>query len=419
MGACVIAKQLRRRPFEHTAPSVLLPLLIGLALTLGCENSDEVVTFTFWSWSEGAREGHLEELETRFNAAQERVKVSRSQWPGELRAMKTTTALANALLSMEIDEEAPALLEVPEESLPALVEAELVRDIGGRFAKRLGVRFDDFQPWLLSTARVRAEGILALPLFHEAPLFVVKRGVSAGDVLRERGLLGLLALNEDQTETSSRSFHVPRDHRILLALFKANAAIEYNESEERYVLHREKVRQSLEQYSQLVGEGAAASEPLPIQELAGMLSSEERQAGLVWSSAIAETSDDAVAVLRAPMRTKGTSLVVFKRAPWRERQAAFRFARWVTEPLQGAEIARRFWVVPPRRSAAESARYRGAPGSRDWRREVAEGSDILCLPPSGRFLDEVTRMTETTRASYELSESDFERLQRSLTATDD
>ncbi len=142
----------------------------------------------------------------------------------------------------------------------------------------------------------------------------------------------------------------------------------------------------------------------------------------VWSSTLADQLGESgeIELARAPARTRGTWLVVFSGAGWRERQAAFRLARWVTEPEQSAALAARFWTVPLRRSAVKSARYEKADGPGIWRNAVtAVGSDPIRIPAKTSFIELMIEELEPALVKGIIGDVLADRLQQELPSTDE
>jgi hypothetical protein len=119
----------------------------------------------------------------------------------------------------------------------------------------------------------------------------------------------------------------------------------------------------------------------------------QAEALLIWSSQLRSLDPDDTLVIRGPWPARGTFLVVNQNAPWRERQAAFRLARWLTEPIQTAQLADQLWTIPVRHSAAQGAIYGGARGSTAWRRAAVGEGHRAPLPAREALWDALVTQT--------------------------
>lgn len=396
--------------------SVLSALIIGE----GCRTPRGPLNITVWTWSQGPRRQALAELAERFDRHQPDAVVSVSEWPIDPadREEAASADFRRILEGVADAGEAPALIEVPDQALPALIQAGLARDVGGRFAERLGVRFDDFLPGLLPGDHVASQGVAGLPLYREAPLIAWRRGAVDAADWRERGWEALGAGERDEGE---RPLAAAADWRVFLAFLRAEGVeLTGTEGEAGPELDRAAAERAWRRCLEVLGGRAFPSGPAGERAARAALERGEARAAWIWSSALTELPAERYEVVRAPARTRGTWLVVHSGAGWRERQAAFRLARWITEPYGAATLAARFWTVPVRRSAAASARYRSAPGPRG-RREVVAAPErgILLIPASSDFVDVANGELEEAMRLEGSGEALIHRLQRSLGPADE
>lgn len=407
------------RDAQSNKTSVVLLLVGMVAMITGCSRSDSPIAVSFWVWSDGERGRAVEALVDRFNAHQDRVVVTTSTWP------ERSERGAELLATLEASEEGattPALVEVPDAALPALIEAEKARDVSGRFAKRLGVVYDDFFPWLLPAERFRSEGVQALPLFREAPLIATAEGSPVAAALAAGGLPALLEATSmaeaSPPQPPPRPLSAPADARLMLALLRQTEALEVDDDGET-TLDQDRAAEAFRLWRALLPEGPRPATPAGEAAAVTDLVQGRARAAWLWSPSLSSLPTEGYSVTRAPVRSRGTWLVVYGGAGWRERQGAFRLERWMTEPMQATALAERFWTIPVRRSAAMSARYRSASGPRAWRRAVTDPEDPLVLPPRVEVTDTLLGGLETAFVNESRLDGWIERLQRALTASDE
>lgn len=327
-------------------------MLALLVLKVGCTPAQTPLTVIIWTWSDGPRRDALLELIERFDRNQVDLEVKVAPWS---RGARSSRQILELLEPTKGSSEAPALIEVPEEALPALVEGELTRDVGGRFAEQLGVNFDDFLPELLPARRVASEGVIALPLFQDVPLIAWKRGAVSKAQWRQRGFETLLESEVEPEGEEGRSPVRPlaaaADYRLFLALL-ASDGDRLIDDQGAPSLDRAAALRAYQRALKLLGGRAFPAGADGERQAREALVRGEARAAWLWSSELNQLGGEGYDVVRAPARTRGTWLVVHAGASWRERQAAFRLSRWLTEPLQVSELAARFWMSPIRRSAA-------------------------------------------------------------------
>ena len=163
--------------FRLTAPIVV----IAAATFVACYEPPPPRPIELWTWSTGPAHDTTAELVDAFNRAQARERVEVGAWPVEDRSAPTGAALVAALESASEERRAPALAEVPDVALPALVSADLAWDLDGRDAKRLGVLWQDYRPFLSTRKALGAsDGIAAVPYLLEASLLALRAGSGRG-----------------------------------------------------------------------------------------------------------------------------------------------------------------------------------------------------------------------------------------------
>jgi hypothetical protein len=389
--------------FGRAAATVVLVIAIG-----ACGHEEGPVEVVLWTWSTGERLAETTRLVSRFNDGQAGITVRAVPWPVEAVEAPTGLPFVEALAAKRRPSDVPSLIEAPEEALVAIVEADLSRDMSGSFADQLGLRFDDFQPWLMPQARIRGEGIAGVPLYHDVPLVVTKEGSGLAERVRASGLDGLVGTG------AATPLAAPADYRIFLWALDRTGGLAVPEGEVDATLDLAKAREAVDLLRTLLGSGAAdrggRGERRALEEVAGGGAS----AALVWSSSLGTTALPGLAVSRAPLRTRGTFLVVHARAQWRQRQAALRVARWMTEPLQASALANRLWLAPIRASVARGAAYGAAEGPPAWRREVAAPDRPTRLPARGAFVDALVSDLEPALRTLNFGGGLLERLQSTL-----
>ena len=390
-------------------------LTLGVCILGGCGSEEPPVTVTVWTWSEGARLEALDRLFEQFDRPQPSLVVRTEPWPSRGDERITAKTLRAALESTTAPSRVPALLEVPDFALPALIEHEVAQDVGDVFASRLGVRFDDFPPWLRSTTLMSSEGDVALPLYQEAPLLIWKSGTGLTDAWRARGFDALVETAEQMVPPGVRPLAAAADHRVFLAVLGTRGPDGHGAGLEP--------RGATEAYRYCIallgGQAFPRGSPGELRAFDAVQRG-EALAAWAWSGNLSRVPAAGFEVTRAPGRTRGTWLVVNSGAGWRERQVAFQLARWVTEPIQSADLAARLWTVPIRRSAAESARYRRAEGPRPWREAVAaDGGAPVTLPASDRVMELMTGEIEDMLENGVSGVDVVERFQRGLAAADE
>lgn len=389
-----------------------------IVVLCGCATTSSPDVVVLWTWSGGDRDEALRAYVERFNGAQSSIVVRAKAWSEEVVDSRSVSKAVAALERTEGADEVPSLIEVPEEVLVALVEAELARDLSGHHATRLGVRFDDIHPWLLSESRIRSKGIVGLPLFHDVPLLLFAKGSPHAEKARRQGFEAFRGL-EDEAVSEERRLAAAADYRIFLALLHKTKALDVPHGTKGATLDLSRTKAVLELmdaiFADKMFDPGSVGESMALKQF---LSGEARSA-LVWSNRLEAVNGEDIEVVRAPMRTRGTFLVVYANADWRLRQAAFRVAQWLSEPLQTSELASRFWTVPIRESAAKSARYRNSPGSPQLRRSVTEDYQPLLLPENAAFIEALQSQVEPALIKGTLNDSQLRRLQRTLAIADE
>lgn len=398
----------------QTAPAltkVFRTIAVALALTAGaCGEDPGPVEVVLWTWSTGARNDETMRLVTRFNDAATGVTVKAVPWPVTASEAPTGLPFVEALLQNRRGPDEPALLELPEEALVSAVEGEFARDMSGSLAEQLGLRFDDFEPWLATASRVRSEGVAGLPFHQEVPLIVGPSGSGVAERVRSGGVQALTGA------AGATPLAAAADYRLLLWAIAETGALRVPEGEGEPTLDAACTREAFALLRSLLGAGAAERGAGGERRALAALEAGQASAALIWSGTLAgpDVAGRELEVVRAPLRTRGTFLVVHAGAPWRPRQAALRVARWMTEPISAAALASRLWLAPIRASAARGAAYADAAGPRAWRREVAAPDRPLLLPARGAFVDALATDAERALRTMSLEDSLLERLQSTL-----
>jgi len=439
---------------SHTTLGELIVVsicLIGVAVVVdGCADPSHPEDVVMWIASEGDRAEALEALTERFNAAQESIIVRPRRWDAAVVSPPSGEKIRSALMSVDDPALVPALVEVPEEGLVAMVDGELARVVSGGFAERLGVRFDDFEPWLMPSSRVRSKGVVGLPLFHDVPVLLFPQGSPLAAQVRRDGLVAFASApahadssgqesegHEEQggneasivgetieaDEVSAPPAPVlplaaAADYRVVIALLRATKALAVHGDEGGFVLDAERFAAAERLYEKIFPRGMLERGGRGEAEAIEMLLRGEASAALVWSSRLGTIRRRDLEAVRAPIRTRGTFLVVNAHAQWRDRQDAFRVAQWLTEPMQSADLASRFWTAPTRASATKSARYRHASGVRSFRDAVTEPDHPLLLPDNTAFIDVFATRVEPALTKANLEDGLFRALQLTLNEAD-
>ena len=395
--------------------------LIVISLTLAamamfgasCYRSKPTIDVLLWTWSQGQRLEALRELADRFDRVQESVDVRLEPWPARAEGAGQVSGLRDLLEGRSEAGNVPTLLEIPDIALASFVEKGLARDLSGRSAENLGVRFEDFHAWDMPGKLMQSEGVAALPLYREAPLVVWKRDAEVNQAWDSEGYEGLVKIAVLRGEKGLRPLAAAADHRLVLSLLRSSGSNK---------LRSDQVEKRLRFCLDLLGGRALTSDAEGERQAFEDMFRGEALATWVWSGTLADRLDvsEELEVARAPARTRGTWLVVNSGAGWRERQAAFRLARWVTEPQQTAFLAARFWTVPSRRSAVASVQYRDSAGPRSWRDAVAaNGGEPRGVPAEARFMELMVDELEPALVHGNIGDLLVGRLQQELPPTDE
>jgi len=373
------------------------------------------VSFELWTWSRGEPGQLLDDLVESWNGAQDDSRARVRRWPELRGGREPGREMAAALAGLgRRGAREVALLEVPDTALPALLAAGRAHDLSGRFSEPWGVRWDDFQGWLVPAALYASDGIVAVPLFVESPLLALGptvRARTAADALAE--LAAGAAEAEDLLPLAAAA-----DHRLFLCLAElAGPALARGTDAAPGGLDRQAAAAALERLAALTrGRPFRAGSEGEAAAIAAFGRGRSRAAWL-WSSRAALLDRSGARLLRAPARPRGTYLVVHAQAHWRARQAAFRLALWLSEPLQTVEIAARLGTVPVRRSAAAGPLQTALARRSPWRAEAARASRPLTLPADG-LVESLVEVLEPALEQGEAGPAVLSRLKQRPLAAD-
>lgn len=389
-----------------------------LVLLCGCSTTPPPEVVVLWTWSQDDRAEALQAYVDRFNGAQSSIVVRAEAWDDAIVEGRSASKAIDALSRTEGVDEVPSLIEVPEEVLVALIEADLARDLSGHHAERLGVIFDDVHRWLIPGSRIKSTGVAGFPLFHEVPLLVFPEGSPQVGIFQKQGFEAFRRLDEE-TEREKRTLAAAADFRIFLALLRETKALDVPVGTGEATLELSRARAAGDLIKAIFSEGMLEPGRLGESRALEMFLTGEAESAVLWSNRLGEVTREDIEVVRAPMRTRGTYLVVYANAEWRLRQDAFRVAQWLSEPLQTSELASRFWTAPIRKSAVQSARYRSSPGPAKLRGAVSADDRPLLLPARAAFIEALQSRVEPALVKGTLTVSHFRRLQRTLGTADE